>query len=77
MLFPDSFANLFPNNPGSLTGTSDAAPKNRFDTYEYLHYPLERALVENIAKAAIDEETTTVGRVTEVMGSFHGRLPRS
>jgi hypothetical protein len=42
-----------------LTGTSDAAPKSQFETYENLHYPLEQALVESIAKAAIDEETAT------------------
>ncbi|PYI18064.1 hypothetical protein BO99DRAFT_461561 [Aspergillus violaceofuscus CBS 115571] len=65
-LFPNSFAHAFdcqiaPENetraPEAAAAAAAAAP--RYESYGNLHYALERALVESLVRAAVEEESET------------------
>jgi hypothetical protein len=61
-LIPNSFAHL-PLRPidstSSATGPRPTLPVSHYNVYKNLFYPLERALVESLVKAAVDEERNT------------------
>ncbi|RAH49730.1 uncharacterized protein BO95DRAFT_459696 [Aspergillus brunneoviolaceus CBS 621.78] len=64
-LFPNSFAQVFDGwqwqeAPRDETGaTVAAAAAQRYESYGNLHYALERALVESVVRAAVEEESAT------------------
>ncbi|RAK79167.1 uncharacterized protein BO72DRAFT_506226 [Aspergillus fijiensis CBS 313.89] len=63
-LFPNSLAHVFDGwrwqeAPRHETGATVAAAAQRYESYGNLHYALERALVESVVRAAVEEESAT------------------